>query len=80
MFKSDSSKFILITIIATIALLVALPKVEIKYFTKYFNIDTFIGGYVFNLPIINKVLDLSDYKKGLTYCRNSWSKKLRISY
>lgn len=65
MFKSDSSKLILITIVSTIALLIALPKVEIKYSTKYFNIDTFIGGYVLNLPGISNQIDLSDFKKGL---------------
>jgi len=65
MFKTDSSKLILITILSTIAFLIALPKIEIKYFTKYFNIDTYLGGYVFNLPLINRSIDLSDYKKGL---------------
>jgi len=65
MFKNDSSKLILITIISTIAFLIALPKIEIKYFTKYFNIDTYVGGYIFNLPLINRSIDLSDYKKGL---------------
>jgi len=65
MLKSDSSKLILITIISTIALLIALPRIDIKYSTKYFNIDTFIGGYVLNLPGIATQIDLSDFKKGL---------------
>jgi preprotein translocase subunit SecD len=65
MFKTDSSKLTLITIIATVSLLIALPRIEIKYFTKYFNIDTFIGGYSFTLPFTNQLLDLSNFKKGL---------------
>jgi preprotein translocase subunit SecD len=65
MFKTDSSKFLIITIISTIAFLIALPRFEFKYSTKYFNIDTSIGGYVFNLPYFNRIIDLSDFKKGL---------------
>lgn len=65
MLKSDSSKLIAITIFATVAFLVALPRIELKYSTKYFNIDTSLGGYIFNIPFTNKVLDFSNYKKGL---------------
>lgn len=65
MFKSDSSKLILITIVSTIALLVALPRIELKYFGKYFNIDTFIGGYILNIPFTNLSYNLSEYRKGL---------------
>jgi preprotein translocase subunit SecD len=65
MLKNDSSKLIAITVIATVAFLLALPRIQLKYSSKYFNIDTFVGGYVFNLPFTNRILDLSDYKKGL---------------
>ena len=65
MFKNNSSKLTFITIVATIAILISLPKIEIKYSTKYFNIDTFIGGYRFNIPFTSLVWDFSDFKKGL---------------
>jgi preprotein translocase subunit SecD len=65
MFKTDSSKLILITIISTIALLLALPRIEIKYSNSFINIDTFVGGYVFNVPFTNYFFDFSEYKKGL---------------
>jgi preprotein translocase subunit SecD len=65
MFKTDSSKLILVTVISTIALLIALPRIELKYYGKYFNIDTFLGGYIINIPFTNYLIDLSDYKKGL---------------
>jgi len=65
MFKKDSSKLTFIIIFATVSLLIALPRIDLKYSNKFMNIDTFIGGYVFNIPYINKIIDLSQYKKGL---------------
>lgn len=65
MFKNNSNKILLITILATLAILIALPRIDIKYSTKYFNINSFIGGYVFNIPYTNKFLDFTDFKKGL---------------
>lgn len=65
MFKNDSSRLIFITVIATIALLIALPRIELKYYGRYFNIDTFIGGYILNIPFTNFSFNLSEYKKGL---------------
>lgn len=65
MFKSNSSKLVLITILATLAFLIALPRIDIKYSTKYFNINSYLGGYIVNIPFTNKFLDFSDFKKGL---------------
>lgn len=65
MFKSNSSKLILITIISTLALLIALPRIEIKHSNNYFKIDSYIGGYVFTIPFTTSVWDFSDFKKGL---------------
>lgn len=65
MFKNNSSKVLVITILATLALLISLPRIDIKYETKYFNIDSYIGGYIINLPFTTKFVDFSDFKKGL---------------
>lgn len=65
MFKKDSNKLILITIISTLALLIALPRIDIKYESNYFKIDSFIGGYKLNIPFTNKIADFSELKKGL---------------
>ena len=65
MFKKDSNKLILITIISTLSLLIALPKIEIKYDAKYIKIDSYIGGYKFNIPFTSKIADFSELKKGL---------------
>ena len=65
MFKRDSTKLTLITIFSTIAILIALPRINIKYDSQYFKIDSFIGGYIFNIPFTDKVLDYSELKKGL---------------
>jgi len=65
MFKKDSNKLILITIISTIALLIALPRIEIKYESRYLKIDSYIGGYRLSIPFSNKVADFSELKKGL---------------
>lgn len=65
MFKNNQNKLFLITIISTLAILIALPRIDIKYSNKYFNINSFIGGYIFNIPFTNKFVDFSDFKKGL---------------
>jgi preprotein translocase subunit SecD len=65
MFKKDSNKLILITILTSISILIALPRIDIKYENQYFKIDSFIGGYKLNIPFINKVADFSELKKGL---------------
>ncbi len=65
MFKNNSSKVLVVTILATLALLISLPRIDIKYETKYFNIDSYIGGYIINLPFTTKFVDFSDFKKGL---------------
>jgi preprotein translocase subunit SecD len=65
MFKNNSSKVLVITILATLALLISLPRIDIKYDTKYFNIDSYLGGYIINIPFTTKFVDFSDFKKGL---------------
>ena len=65
MFKKDSTKLTFITIFSTIAVLIALPRIDIKYDSQYFKIDSYIGGYIFNVPFTEKVVDYSELKKGL---------------
>jgi preprotein translocase subunit SecD len=63
MFKSNSSKLILITIFVTICTLISLPKIPIEYYHPLINISTSIGGYSFKLG--NNLYDFRDFKKGL---------------
>jgi len=65
MFKSNNSKLVLITIISAMAILIALPRIDINYNSKYFNINSYLGGYIINIPFTSKTLDFSDFKKGL---------------
>lgn len=65
MFKTDTYKMILITVISCIAILIALPRIDIKYDNSYFKIDSYIGGYKFLIPFINKEVDLVELDKGL---------------
>ena len=65
MFKKDSNKLILIIIASTIAFLIALPQIPIKFDSKYIKLDSYIGGYKINVPFTNKILDFSELKKGL---------------
>lgn len=65
MIKKDSTKFLIVTIIAAFSLLVALPKIEINHSNRFFNINTSFGGYIFQIPFTNLFFDFSDFKKGL---------------
>lgn len=65
MFKKDSNKLILITILTSFSILIALPRIDLKFENSYFKIDSFIGGYKLNIPFINKIADFSELKKGL---------------
>ena len=65
MFKNNSSKLLLITVLSTLAILISLPRIDIKYEGKYFNINSYLGGYIINIPFTSKFLDFSDFKKGL---------------
>jgi len=65
MFKKDSNKLILITIISTLAILISLPRIDLKFNSNYLKIDSYIGGYKFNIPFTNKIADFSELKKGL---------------
>lgn len=65
MFKKDSTKLIFITIISAISILIALPRIDIKYENNYFKIDSFLGGYIFQIPFTSRIVDFSELRKGL---------------
>ncbi len=64
MWKNLNYRAALISLVATLLILIALPKVRIRSETSYFRIDSALGGYTLNLPG-GKVLDLSNFKEGL---------------
>ncbi len=64
MLKNVYIRLALISAITTISILVILPRIPIVIKNWGLNIDSFIGGYIVNLPG-GKVLDLSSFKKGL---------------
>jgi len=64
MFKNLNHRVALISLIATLAILVALPQVGVKSDSEIFRIDSAIGGYSFVLPG-GKTLDLRTFKEGL---------------
>jgi len=67
MSKGETFKLILIGIIFSFSLLVALPLIPIDVDSKIFSTHSQLGGYEIKIPSKSgeKVLDLSDYKKGL---------------
>ena len=65
MFKSIYSRLALISFITTFALLVALPRIPIK-FNKYgLNLDSYLGGYYISFGDGNLIYDLRTLKQGL---------------
>ncbi len=58
-------KLAIISSISTLALLIALPRIPIVIKNPWFNLDTYVGGYMFNLFNGKAQLDFSRLKKGL---------------
>jgi preprotein translocase subunit SecD len=58
-------KLALISTISTLAILIALPRIPLTVKNKFVNIDSYIGGYVFNLFGGRMRLDFRDIRKGL---------------
>jgi len=65
MFKNLYFKLGLISTITTLALLISLPRIPIKFQKGPVNIDTSIGGYRIYLFNGKVDLDLREFKKGL---------------
>lgn len=63
--RRESTRFTLWVIFFTICALISLPRIPIKVSTDFLNIDSFIGGYVINVPFVGSIFDISDFKKGL---------------
>jgi len=55
----------LIFSVATIAFLIALPRIPVKVNKSFLNLDSYIGGYYLNLFNGRFTLDLRELKKGL---------------
>lgn len=65
MLKNVYFRLGLISAIATVALLVALPRIPIKFDSRFGNVDSRIGGYYINLFNGRFILDLRNLKRGL---------------
>ncbi len=68
MFKSSNSVYFrlgLISAVATIALLIVLPRVPISIKNKYISYESSVGGYYFSLFGGKQVFDFRELKKGL---------------
>ena len=65
MFKNLYFKLGLISTLTTLAILISLPNIPIKFKKGFVNIDSSIGGYNINLFGGKIHLDLRDFKKGL---------------
>ena len=65
MFKNETPKLLLISVIFTFSLLISLPYIPIIVNSSLLRIDTQIGGYEITIPQKNqdKVIDLKDFKK-----------------
>ena len=65
MFRTIYARLGIISAIATLALLVALPRIPITAKNSLINIDSSIGGYYLNFLDGRFVLNLTEFKKGL---------------
>jgi preprotein translocase subunit SecD len=65
MHKKIYLKLALISTISTLAILIALPRIPLIVNNKWLKLDTYIGGYVFNLFNNRVTLDFRNLKKGL---------------
>ena len=64
MLKNIYVRLAIISAITTLSILIVLPRIPIVVKKWGLNIDSFIGGYIVNLPG-GKILDLSTFKRGL---------------
>ncbi|MFC1756211.1 protein translocase subunit SecD [Patescibacteria group bacterium] len=65
MFKNVYTRLGLISSIVSICLLIALPRIPIKSDNKWLKVDSFIGGYAFELFNGRLKRDFSTFKTGL---------------
>ena len=65
MFKNIYFRLGLISSVAAICLLIALPRIPIKSDNKWLKVDSFIGGYSFSLLGGRYNFDLSRFRRGL---------------
>jgi len=63
MFKNVYFRLGLISTIAAVSLLVVLPRIPVKADNHFLKVNSFIGGYKFDIG--KKTYDLTEFKKGL---------------
>lgn len=65
MFKNEYFRIGLLSVIFSLSVLVALPKIPVVVNNKLLKLDSYIGGYEVKFPGGKPTLDLKDFKGGL---------------
>ncbi len=65
MFKNLYFRLGLISSVAAISLLIALPRIQLKSDNRWLKLDSFIGGYTFSFFGGRYNFDFTEFKKGL---------------
>ncbi|MEK7595072.1 MAG: protein translocase subunit SecD [Patescibacteria group bacterium] len=63
--KNRKITLVLIVVLSFAAVLIALPRIPVEVTTKYFTLDTYIGGYYFDFLSGRFVFDFTKVRKGL---------------